>query len=462
MTESERQITVPSNDPEARFRRLPGGFGRWTASTLWRLWRLKRRRARWLAENRAATAPYRKAPRAALLPEGPGLLLGDFGGDTGISRAALYEAARLEAEYGPLERVDIARLGPGEAVGPPVARAWFLLAPDSLARGLATLPPERLARAHRTALWAWETPQLAGHWVFGFDVVHQVWTPSAFARAAVAAAAPEEVTVGIRPHVPRLGPALPRAETLAALGAGTSAEEGAQDTAGPRDTMATGWAPIPKDAFLGLAVMDIRTCPARKNPWAHIAAWQAAFGTREDRVLILKIRFSKRTAVVRRELERMIGTARNIRLVEHFLPDPVQAGLQAGADVYLSLHRAEGYGLNIHECLARGTPVVATDWSANAEYGPAFAGYHPVPARLVPYRDWTAHYPDAFLWAEADLAHAARQLRALAARASHSAPPDATAPNSGTSSGADTAGQASKTAGSKASKTPGPTGVEAA
>jgi len=34
----------------------------------------------------------------------------------------------------------------------------------------------------------------------------------------------------------------------------------------------------------------------------------------------------------------------------------------------------------------------------------------------VPYRDWTAHYPNGgFTWAEADIAEAAQRLRALAA-----------------------------------------------
>jgi hypothetical protein len=89
------------------------------------------------------------------------------------------------------------------------------------------------------------------------------------------------------------------------------------------------------------------------------------------------------------------------------------------ADVYLSLHRAEAYGLNIREFLEMGTPVVATHWSANTEYGPSFAHYHGVQADLVPYRDWMHHYPDAgFSWADADTDHAARLLRQVAARRS--------------------------------------------
>lgn len=395
------------DDPEARFRRLPAALRRWTPSAVWRRVRLARRRARWMAENAAACAPYAKAPRDALpdSPSGatsgngpaptPMLAIGDFSGDNGISRAALYEHARLEAEYGPIERLDIAEAAGGRgADGPPVARLFILSAPDTYARALALVSPARIATAWRTGLWVWETPILGRDWHFAFDIVHEIWTPSDYSRAAIAAAAPADVTVSLRPHAPCPPERVPRLDRAA-------------------------W-DVAEDAFLGLAVMDIRSCPARKNPWAHVAAWAAAFGGREDCVLILKLRLSKRTRVVREELEDMIadaaGGAGNIRLVEDFLTDAEMTALQAGADVYLSLHRAEGYGLNIHECLLLGTPVVATDWSANAEYARGQAGYHPVPWRLVPHRDWTGHYPDRdFLWAEADIGAAARHLARLAA-----------------------------------------------
>lgn len=389
---------VVPDDPEAQFRRLPAALRRWTPSAVWRRVRLARRRERWMAENAAATAAYAKTAEADCLSDGPILAIGDFSGDNGISRAALYEHARLEAEFGAVERLDLTDTAlprhPEEgADGPPAARLYLLSAPDTYARALAMVSPRRIAQARRIGLWVWETPVLGRDWRFAFDLVHEIWTPSDYSRAAITAAAPGDVSVTVRPHVPQLPKTIPLLDRAA-------------------------WG-VAQDAFLGLAVMDVRSCPARKNPWAHVAAWAAAFGGRADRVLILKLRLSKRTAIVRRELEElaaMTGSAGNIRIIEEFLPDTEMTALQAGADVYLSLHRAEGYGLNIHECLALGTPVMATDWSANAEYARRFAGYHPVPWRLVPHRDWTGHFPDRdFAWAEADIGAAAETLRTLAA-----------------------------------------------
>ena len=42
--------------------------------------------------------------------------------------------------------------------------------------------------------------------------------------------------------------------------------------------------------------------------------------------------------------------------------------LQAACDCYVALHRSEGFGLAVAECMYLGKPVIATGWSATAEY----------------------------------------------------------------------------------------------
>jgi len=62
------------------------------------------------------------------------------------------------------------------------------------------------------------------------------------------------------------------------------------------------------------------------------------------------------------------------------------AGLVASADVVLSLHRAEGFGLLLAEAMLHEVPVVATNWSGNVDFMSAedsgLVGY-----RLVPPND---------------------------------------------------------------------------
>ena len=346
--------------------------------------------------NWKVSRPYRRDPATKLLAEDQGCIVavGDFGGKTGLCRAANYEAAKLRLRYPGLILLSLSPPGPGEPpvsgrnLPKPVSRLYLLCQPNRYRRALKLFRPEQIAAAHRTGLWAWENAVFPRAWRFALRIVDEVWTPSAFSQASISAAS--SLPVVVVPHNVEVDLDIPAAMRAAF--------------------------DVPDEAFLGIAIMDIKACPERKNPWAHVVAWQKAFGASDDHVLLIKVRCSKATRIVERELEEMIGTAGNVRLVRKDFSDTQQVAFQRMADVYLSLHRAEAYGLNIREFLEMGIPVVATHWSANTEYGPDFAHYHGVRANLVPYRDWMRHYPDsAFEWADADTDHAARLLRQLAA-----------------------------------------------
>lgn len=392
-TDAEPLFPVPI-EPDA-WRRFPRSVRRWSLGLLAR--RLWQPLAGWRTDlrDRRATAPYRRDPAAPLLAEDQGCIvaIGDLQGKTGLSRAAQYECDKLRIRHPGLILLS---LSPRPAGAPavsardlplPVSRVYLLCQPHRLRRALAMFRPEQLAGAFRVGMWAWENEVFPRAWRFALDLVDEVWTPSDFSSVSIRSASP--LGVRVVPHQVAIDP-----------------------TVAPADRRAFG---VPEQAFLGLAIMDIKACPERKNPWAHVAAWQKAFGASPDHVLLIKIRTSAATRVVEQELEDMVGRAGNIRLVRADFTDAGQLAFQRMADVYLSLHRAEAYGLNIHEFLAIGTPVVATHWSANTEYGPAYPHYHGVPATLVAYRDWMHHYPDRhFRWADADTDQAARQLRQLA------------------------------------------------
>ena len=377
-----------------QFHRLPRVLRRWNGAVL--LHRLGQPLKRWrlALANWRASKPYRRDPAVPLLAEAQGCVVavGDFDGKTGLCRAAHYEATRLRLRHPGLVLLSLS----AQPAGAPavsgrdlgaVARLYLLCQPNRYRRALRLFRPEQLAAAHRTGLWAWENDVFPRAWRFALRIVDEVWTPSAFSQAAIRSAS--TLPVAVVPHHVTVDRTIPAADRA-------SFE-------------------VPADAFLGIAIMDIKMCPERKNPWAHVEAWQKAFGDSPAHVLLIKMRCSSATRVVERELREMIGAAGNIRLVRQDFSDAEQIAFQRMADVYLSLHRAEAYGLNIREFLEMGIPVVATHWSANTEYGPDFAHYRGVRAGLVRYRDWMGHYPDAnFSWADADTDHAARLLRAVA------------------------------------------------
>ena len=80
-------------------------------------------------------------------------------------------------------------------------------------------------------------------------------------------------------------------------------------------------------------------------------------------------------------------------------------------DVYLSLHRSEGYGLTIREALAYGLHVVATGWSGNMDFMVGERA-HAVGYRLVPValKRGACRAPGA-RWAEPDVGEAAGIVR---------------------------------------------------
>jgi len=88
--------------------------------------------------------------------------------------------------------------------------------------------------------------------------------------------------------------------------------------------------------------------------------------------------------------------------------------LTASADIVLSLHRSEGFGLVPAEAMLLGKPVIATGWSGNMDFMDAACAV-PIGYRLVPASDPRGVYdvPGA-VWAEADLDEAVVQLRLLA------------------------------------------------
>jgi glycosyltransferase involved in cell wall biosynthesis len=86
--------------------------------------------------------------------------------------------------------------------------------------------------------------------------------------------------------------------------------------------------------------------------------------------------------------------------------------LIAACDAYVSLHRSEGLGLTLIEALMMGKPVVATRYSGVTEFleGP---GAFPVAFSERALRRDYGPYPRGAVWAEPDVADAARQMRAV-------------------------------------------------
>lgn len=170
---------------------------------------------------------------------------------------------------------------------------------------------------------------------------------------------------------------------------------------------------LQEDAFLFLSTFDFNSFLARKNPMAVIDAFRSAFPAGENGVqlLIKSINGEKCPEAISELLNASASDDRIIVRDEVIERSHLQA-LQRCADAYVSLHRSEGFGLGMAECMRLGKPVIATAWSGNMEFMTPDNSCL-VDFRLVDVGENEYVHAAGQRWAEPDTAHAAEFMRKL-------------------------------------------------
>lgn len=337
---------------------------------------------------RRAVAPavaqaLRAYVRAAGRPpprEGAGVIkvVGFFDSAHGIGASARLACRALQALGAPVQAVNVrqgldwrARLS-----APEPAAAWiFHLNPPELAGAIAAMGPRRIV-GPRYGYWAWELPRAPRPWISDAALVDEVWCPSRYAAEAFAGAGSP---VRVVPHALFL-----------------------EDYEGVE--------PAPRRAaFQAVTLFDFNSSAARKNPEGAIEAFRRAFGDDPACELVVKTHNGAAHPGALAALRAQAGP--NVRLVDEVWPYAEVKRLIAGADVLVSLHRAEGFGLTMAEAMALGVPALATAATGPLDFLDETCGVM-VPWRPIPVRDPQGVYRGQ-TWAEADLDAAAAGLRRL-------------------------------------------------
>lgn len=256
----------------------------------------------------------------------------------------------------------------------------------------------------------WETDRLPAHWPALINQLDAVIVPTAW-NLEVFRASGVHIPIWVVPHLPRPH-CLTTAEDHAALRRRLPGLEGRQ------------------------IFYTVSTWLERKSIEPLIVAFAEAFGPGDRAALIIKTTAHDLERVrrdpghegesvsVQPQFEAMIGRAvlrhgrvpPPIRLLTDELSDGELQALHESGDCFVSLCRAEGWGLGAFEAALAGRPVIITGW------GGPMAFLSPEAAYVV---DWTrvpvqpgeangSYTPDQH-WAEPDMPSAVAALRAVAA-----------------------------------------------
>lgn len=160
-----------------------------------------------------------------------------------------------------------------------------------------------------------------------------------------------------------------------------------------------------------MAMYDSNSTRERKNPMGVIRAFKKAFSPEDKNVgLVLKINNAREEDI--KLLKGMLKDYENVYYITKVMSKVKVNSLIKAADVFVSLHRAEGFGLVMAEAMLNDTPVIATNWSSNTEF------MNEKVACMVDYKFTELEkdcppYKKGAVWADPDVKEAAKFMRKL-------------------------------------------------
>jgi glycosyltransferase involved in cell wall biosynthesis len=347
----------------------------------------------------------RVGPSKMLLQNGaaPGVTFGENAGvnvfayvrgQFGLAESARAYARALFAESYPVAVFDIA-LDVPHGMGDtsldacvtkfaPYNVNLIFVNPDYLDDAIASIGREHLGDRYTIACWFWELEVFPEEWLPALKKVDEIMVSSSFIQGII-----KPITDKPLLHVP-----MPVGEI--------------EDTGLIRSDFG-----LDDGAFIFLNSFDFNSHLARKNPYAAIDAFRQAFpDNRSDVQLLIKSSNGHRHPELLRMLLNAAASDSRILVRDDVIDRGDMQALQRCVDAYVSLHRSEGFGLCLAECMRLGKPVIATAWSGNMEYmtpdNSCLVDYHLVPVNEGEYLHHSGQY-----WADPNVRQAALYMRRL-------------------------------------------------
>lgn len=256
------------------------------------------------------------------------------------------------------------------------------LNPFELQMAHLELGNELLNGHYNIGYWLYEIEKIPNDWIPGIDLVDEIWTPS------------EYISNCFRKLTDK--PVYTKTYCVTA----------------PIDkTYDREYFGLPRNQFLYLIMYDSNSTSSRKNPMGGIKAFKKAYPSEEEKIgLVIKINNGSKEDVA--YLKHELKGYNNVHFITRIMDKIEVNSLIADVDVFVSLHRAEGFGLVMAEAMLNQTACVATNYSSNTEFMDSESACM-VDYQLVDLTGDTGFYPKGSKWAEPDYEQAAMYMRKL-------------------------------------------------
>lgn len=246
------------------------------------------------------------------------------------------------------------------------------------------LGEDSLKGFYNIGFWVHEMQAIPGQWARQMEFFNEIWTPSSICQSAVSLSA----------NIPVIKIPYPIEDGVLSKRI-TSISNGGK-----------------YEQFNFLAVFDVYSDAERKNPLFTVKAFLDAFAKKDNIRLILKTRNLEYDTLLSKKLKEITAEHKNIVVMDGYLNDDELAQLYDSADVYVSLHRAEGFGLTISDAMSKGIPVIVTGYSGNMDFCNA-SETRLVSYDLVEVGHNRPRYKSSDVWAEPDIHDAVEAFRDL-------------------------------------------------
>lgn len=213
------------------------------------------------------------------------------------------------------------------------------LNPDGLQNSIWKLGFNTFSRHYNIGFYLWEQPEFPKEWLFAIDLMDEIWTPAEFISKGIRQLTDKPV------YTMPYGMYEPNVECI-------------------YDRAHFG---LPQNICLFMVSYDGYSSSERKNPIGSVRAYAKAFSKSDINVgLVIKATHARENDL--EQFRKILQGYPNIIILKNSYDKIEFNSLVACVDVYVSLHRAEGFGLVMAEAMLLETAVIATNWSANTEF----------------------------------------------------------------------------------------------